>query len=61
MKANYAKPTDTKLKKINPLEVSAPRLSDDALYLLVLACLLKKLIAPVTLRQFLTPVNAVPS
>ncbi|MGB3008291.1 MAG: hypothetical protein WBC06_17380 [Chitinophagaceae bacterium] len=61
MKANYAKPTDTLVKKINPLEVPAPKLSDDAFYILVLASLLKKLIAPVTLRQFLAPGNAVPS
>ena len=44
---------DVFTKTVNMQQVNAPRLSDDAFYLLALACQLKQLLGPASLPHFL--------
>ncbi len=53
MKNNSVQQTDASAKTVNMQKVTAPRLSDDAFYLLALASQLKKLLRPVSLEDFL--------
>ena len=54
MKNNSIQQTGVVAKAVNMQQVTAPRLSDDAFYLLTLACQLKKLLGPASLEHFLT-------
>ncbi|HVT85184.1 MAG TPA: hypothetical protein VHD35_08260 [Chitinophagaceae bacterium] len=54
MNNDLRKPTPAPAVAIN-IEQLVPKLSDDAFYLIVLGSLLKKMIYPATLKQFLAP------
>ena len=53
MQNNSIQQTAVVTMNVNMQQVSAPPLSDDAFYLLALACQLKKLLGPVSLQHFL--------
>ena len=53
MKNNSVKQNDGFTKTVNMHQATAPRLSDDAFYLLALVCRLKKLLGPASLQYFL--------
>lgn len=54
MKNNSVKQTDALTKTVNMQQVIGTQLSDNAFYLLALACQLKKLLGPASLQHFLT-------
>ncbi len=53
MKNNSVQQTGVATKTVNMQQAAAPRLSDDAFYLMALACQLKKLLGPASLQYFL--------
>jgi hypothetical protein len=59
MKNKQIGPTNDREKTLKTVHEPAPRLSDDAFYLIAMASLLKKMIKPYSMRQFLTPGNNV--
>lgn len=55
MKNNLIELTNVPEKTMKTAQEPAPRLSDDAFYLIALASLLKKMIRPASVQQFLIP------
>ncbi|HMK27908.1 MAG TPA: hypothetical protein VK483_17875 [Chitinophagaceae bacterium] len=53
MKNNSIQQTSVVRKTVNMLPVNAPRLSDDAFYLMTLVSQLKKMLGPFSLPHFL--------
>ena len=53
MKNNSVQQTGAGKKTVNMQQVTAPRLSDDAFYIMVLCSQLKKLLGPASLQYFL--------
>ena len=53
MQNNSIQQTAVVIKTVNMQESTAPRLSDDAFYLLALVCQLKEILGPASLQHFL--------